>query len=327
MFRKSPKGTTEDAPAVAPLEPLVPVDRFLGSEAARQFALALAERRYDDLMPILAACTTIAERAWVVQAAADDAELAQPLRGWCSAQPQSGLAAAAWGASLVVQAWTARTGRRAEHVSAEQFQEFLTLLRAAEAQLHQAASMSPSSPLPWLALLRSGRGLQISKYELRLRYDQAMRRNAPGLDASLQMLQALCEKWYGSHEEMFEFARGISAAEPAGSPLHAVLAMAHIERGIEGDSSVAAYLPTVADEIRGIGQRCVDHPAFVDSAPDGAIARNIMCFAYSYSGAHELAQRQRAALDGRLSQWPWGYLGAAAEVFRTASPRAGLVGG
>lgn len=321
MFRRSAK----DAPAGAapePLEPLVPVDRFLGSEAARRFGAAVAERRYDELMPILASCTTISERAWAVQVAADDPELAQPLRGWCSAQPQSGLAAAAWGASLVTQAWSVRTGQRAANVSAEQFREFLTLLRAAEAQLHQAAALSPASPLPWLALLRSGRGMQISTYELRLRHEQAMRRNAPALDASLQLLQGLCAKWDGSHDEMFAFARGLSAAEPQGSPLHAVLAMAHIERGIDKDTSLEAYLPTVASEIRGICQRSVDHPDFVDSTPDGAIARNIMCFASSLSGDHELAQRQRAAIGGRLSSWPWNYVGAPGEVFRRVSLRA-----
>jgi hypothetical protein len=61
------------------------------------------------------------------------------------------------------------------------------------------------------------------------RFAEAQRR-APGLySAHTQTLQNLCAKWFGSHEEMFEFAHSTSASAPDGSPLHVLVAKAHQE--------------------------------------------------------------------------------------------------
>lgn len=320
MFRRQQNVVTSAASAV-PIEPLVPVDPVLGSAAARGFARAVAERRFDDLLGLLGACTSVEERVWAVQVAADDHSLVEPLKGWCSAQPESGLALAAWGASQVSLAWSRRGGRRLADMRPEEREQFHETLRTAERALHRAAELSPSSPLPWMGLLRSARALQISRYEQQLRYEQAMRRNAPGLDPHQQLLQGLCAKWGGSHEEMFAFARQVAAGAPAGSPLATVLVLAHLERGVAGDVPLTDYMTSVAGEIRAIGQQSVEHPSFVDVVPDGAFARNMMCLAYSLCGEHGLSQRQRHALGGRLSAFPWDYLGDPAEVFRRASPR------
>ena len=320
MFRRQQNVVTP-ATVQVPMEPLVPVDRFLGSASAREFRAALADRRFDSLVGVLGSCSSIDERVWAVQVAVDDPTLIDAIKGWCSAQPQSGLATATWGASLVAQAWARRGGRRFADLQPGERELFYELLRSAERTLHHAAQLSPGSPLPWMGLLRSGRALQISRHEQRLRYDQAMRRNAPGLDPHQQLLQGLCQKWGGSHDEMFAFARQVAAGSPAGSPLATVLVLAHFERGVAGDPPLREYMAGVAGQIRALGQQSVEHPAFADSVPDGAHARNMMCLAYSLCGDHELSQRQRAALGGRLSAFPWDYLGDPVDVFRKSSPR------
>ena len=65
------------------------------------------------------------------------------------------------------------------------------------------------------------------------RFAQVVRRHPTHLVAHQQMLQFLCRKWFGSTEEMFDFARTAAAKAPAGSLLPELVVVAHIEHWLD----------------------------------------------------------------------------------------------
>lgn len=106
------------------------------------------------------------------------------------------------------------------------------------------------------------------------------------LEAHRQMLQFVCKKWFGSHEEMFGFARSVSDSEPAGSALHELPIFAHVERWVEfsvGDlqelKSRDDYLhdPAVRAELTAATDRL---GPLLTGDPDGRsiTARNMLAF-------------------------------------------------
>src|SRR6185436_114566 len=78
--------------------------------------------------------------------------------------------------------------------------------------------------------LVSARALNAPREEALERLAELRRRDAHHAYGHHMMLVFLCEKWHGSHEEMFDFARSASGQAPDGSRLHALIANAHLER-------------------------------------------------------------------------------------------------
>ena len=66
--------------------------------------------------------------------------------------------------------------------------------------------------------------------EAQRRFDEVVARHPWHRIAHEHMLQYRCEKWFGSHEEMFEFARATAERAPDGSLPPRLIAVAHVER-------------------------------------------------------------------------------------------------
>ncbi|MEG3634848.1 hypothetical protein [Micromonospora palythoicola] len=63
-------------------------------------------------------------------------------------------------------------------------------------------------------LVVSARGREVHPAEARRRFDEVVTRHPGHRLAHEHMLQYLCRKWSGSHEQMFEFAREAFAKAP-----------------------------------------------------------------------------------------------------------------
>lgn len=141
--------------------------------------------------------------------------------------------------------------RRAEEAAADH-QESLKL---AERLLYDVIRDRPSLSDPWVFLLISGRGLGVRLEELRQRFDNAHSRNPFRPDACREYVEGLTEKWGGSQEATFDFARWVEQEAPPDSPARVSLPVAHLEQGLLGGngSNLATYLneESVVGELAG----------------------------------------------------------------------------
>ncbi|MDH3294565.1 MAG: hypothetical protein OER95_09630 [Acidimicrobiia bacterium] len=122
--------------------------------------------------------------------------------------------------------------------------DYQDALNRAERELYDVVRERPSMSDPWVFLLISGRGLGVRLEELRQRFDNAHSRQPFRPDACREYLEGLMEKWGGSQDATFDFARWVEQEAPPDSPARMTLPVAHIEQGLldGGGSNLAPYL-------------------------------------------------------------------------------------
>lgn len=220
------------------------------------------------------------------------------------------LARAVLGARKVELAWSVRTGARAKDVSRAQFESFHAHLREAEEILYDAADLDRASVTAWYQILISGRGLQVGLPVLKRRFEAIITRCPDHPAAHRQMLQTLCKKWAGSHEQMHDFARETMRG-PYGGLLATAVPEAHIERWLDLGRGVpgGAYMRTaeVRAELIEAAERSIARPDFASPrAP--YYAYNAFAMAFSLAELAPQARAAFAATDGVVTQAPWQYL-------------------
>lgn len=128
-------------------------------------------------------------------------------------------------------------------------------LKHAERLLYDVIRDRPSLADAWVFLLISGRGLGVRLEELRQRFDNAHSREPFRPDACREYVEGLTEKWGGSQDATFDFARWVEQEAPPDSPARMSLPVAHLEQGLlEGEgSNLATYLnnEAVVGELAG----------------------------------------------------------------------------
>ena len=122
--------------------------------------------------------------------------------------------------------------------------EYQETLKDAERELYDVVRERPSLSDPWVFLLISGRGLGVRLEELRQRFDNAHSRQPFRPDACREYLEGLTDKWGGSQDATFDFARWVEQEAPPDSAARLSLPVAHIEQGLleAGGANLAPYL-------------------------------------------------------------------------------------
>ena len=133
---------------------------------------------------------------------------------WHRAEPMRDEPLILRGLGHIASAWAARGSDRAEDVPEEAWPVFHERLQRAEEDLQAATGLDARDALPWSYLQLSGRGLDLGVDELRGRYEEGRTRAPQGWHLSWSTLESLTEKWSGTHELMFQFAREVSNAPP-----------------------------------------------------------------------------------------------------------------
>lgn len=306
LFRRKPKG--------------VPFDRTIGDPRAAHLVRALGADDLDGVRTVLGEASSPEEREWLLSLVSDVPDHYELFGRWVDAESDSQLAWLARGAYGVGHAWAARGRDVAERVGEDAFEVFWERLRVAEDDLLRAAEMDAGDPVPWSNLLVSGRGLQVPKEELWMRYDEAQNRRPWLVEANAQLLQSLCKKWFGSDEEALEFARRVDREAPDGAAARAVLPMAHIEIWLakhdrDGENP-AAYREdaTARDEIRAAAERSVLADGFADESPN-VFAMNVFAMGLYLFGSEPAAQELAARLGTRRTEFPWIYFNDGDRVY------------
>jgi hypothetical protein len=246
------------------------------------------------------------------------------------------------GLTLTAFAWQVRGTGRGAAVSATAARRFLVMLEEADDTLGQALRLSPHHPAAATARLRTALGLGSDEDQWWQRFSDSRRVRGTLYPAHLSMLTALCRKWYGSDEQMFDFARSVTAAAPAGDPVVAMLPAAHAEyllsarmfgsgrsgssRSGSGQGDPAAVpehdLDLVAEASArwcGAGVAPPEHARNVE-------AHQLFGWCLGSSQAHRDRARWHLGQAGpRLGSLPWDYLPPSpAEAFGAARSRLGV---
>lgn len=169
------------------------------------------------------------------------------------------------GAHAVAWAWAARGTGRAETVTPDGWVLYFDRLRAADRDLHAAIRLTPGDVYPWIPMINGGKGLQIPKAELRLRFENQFRRDASSLAGHKGYLQAIAGKWSGSDQQMWDFAIDAHRSVAAGSPLHCLVADAFVERFLL--SGEAGFAAEGIAAVVAAAKASIFHPAFSQANP------------------------------------------------------------
>ncbi|NOY66651.1 MAG: hypothetical protein GXP13_04485 [Gammaproteobacteria bacterium] len=110
------------------------------------------------------------------------------------------------GSSLVDEAWIARGNGGGNEVDQEQVNQFFNYLQDADVTLRKVLSLSPDYVEVYAPLIRVQMGMGDIAAS-RILYNDAKNIEPGRLDYALAMLMHLTEKWGGSHDDMFSFAR------------------------------------------------------------------------------------------------------------------------
>jgi hypothetical protein len=235
------------------------------------------------------------------------------------------------GAHSVEWAWEARTGARASEVAKDSWPVFFSRLSEAQRDLERAAEMDPRDPAPYGRLVITAMGLQSGIEEVEGLFEAACLRDPTHFPTHRDTLTALTDKWGGSHEEMFAFARRAAAAR-ADSGLASLVAAAHVERWLkyhmDGDPDGGRAYANDREVVREIRQAWAGSFGMAPAAGGlwTAAARNLFAFAFWLFGAKREARRELEALRGILTEVPWCYLDVqATRAFDKAREGCGLL--
>lgn len=242
------------------------------------------------------------------------------------------------GRTLIAEAWEARGSGYADTVSEEGFQTFHTTLDRAPEPLLAAADALPTDPAPWDALQWYAIGWSLDRADADVFWRNAVERCPTLYPAHYGRLQYLAEKWHGSHDEMFAFARQTVAGCPPGSPVAAMLPLAYAENLLAQTSELADAGKTMAvikllfsyfteerlAEIRSAGAKWTATPS---PHPYRLEADHLFGWALAEStedSDRELARRHLSHVGNRVHTVPWGYFGDAADQYLDACKKLKL---
>ena len=252
------------------------------------------------------------ERGFLLTALSREAAL-DTLDAWVSSEPESPEAVLLRGKARLDWAWEARSAAVAEDVSEAAFETFFERLELARRDLESAAQRLPDDAAPHAELLIAARGLQWDGADTREMFARAIERDPLNFRAHEQLLTACCEKWGGSHDEMFSVAREASEKAPEGHPLHMLVVQAHIERWLyfemaDDPGGAAAYLqqPDVDEATRRAYGQSLGSPRSGKSKSN-IFARHIAAYWFWLKRDQTRLARELRAIGNAIDEAYWGY--------------------
>ncbi|MGI5502832.1 hypothetical protein [Lentzea sp. CA-135723] len=230
------------------------------------------------------------------------------------------------GSAQTTAGWQARGAAYAKHTSDAQFGGLINFTQRARRTLRRAAELDPDDVAPWAALMPVALGAPTHRGEAAEVYAEVVKRVPDLVNANLRRLQSTAAKWYGSHGEMFAFARAGVVGLPDGHPLLALIPIAHIERYLSllsADSFLvrlwrvitSRYLKRQRAEVDAASDRLLAGP---DGQPHSLWAHQIFAMYYYETKTKDRLRSHLGRSGPRAASWPWGYFGDHDERFAAA---------
>ncbi len=212
------------------------IDPTCGNVTARDAVSEFARGNYRPASLLLGATNDPKLREFYVRALREWTGRPYAFEVWKREEPANPNVWLVSGAHLIDWAWQARGRDQADKVDQQAWATYAERLKQAESELVRAGGLNMEDATPHAFLLRVAIGLNWSREAALKVFDQAVRRCPDHFLAHSDLLTYFCEKWHGSHEEMFEFAHAASDKAPAGSLLPTLIAQAHTERWLYATS-------------------------------------------------------------------------------------------
>jgi hypothetical protein len=218
-----------------------------------------------------------------------------------------------YGVRLIEHAWEARGHGTSDTVSDKGHDLFKQRLQQADRELSQAAKLDPADPTPWAHRLTVARGLGLGQGHARQLYQEAAKRYPQHYTAHMQMLAVLTEKWGGSHQAMFDFARKAAERAGEGSHLGVLVIYAHIERWLyyrfDDDKKGMDKYPkerATQEECTSQYQRSLGSPQ-LQVRRTTILARNVAAMWFFLAKDRKRLQSEVAQIGNAYTDSPWGY--------------------
>lgn len=240
---------------------------------------------------------------------------------WIKADPKSAAPHIFKGANMVFLGWEYRSGFGADEVSEKQFKKFWDALELAHAELVKAIELADNPIDRAEALYHMQNVMRGLEFDPDLEEKNYRELEACGVDhllGAISYLSARCEKWGGSHHEMFGFARLIAANPKSPSYMQSLLCMAHTERWL-----YAAVFQDDDDEVQLDEGKYFEDPAVIaelEAADDkftfqnegqlwgfDLIAANQFAYVWSRVGDPTRAKRHFDAIGYSVTEGPWDF--------------------
>lgn len=229
---------------------------------------------------------------------------------WLNVSPEDPDALLVKSAWFINHAWAIRTGQRAKHVDEDRFKAFFAVLHDAVPTLSEAARLNPGDPVPIQLALTHARGVQAPREVFDTYWAEALDRDPHDFGCHETALQYLCDKWYGSHEEMFAFAEHAADDAPPDSKLRLLPLFAAIEYVVVSDDTAADDGPITENRVeaaitraQALAARCAPgDPRTADVHNHLALMLNL------WGRPHEALEQFRAA-GTHVTKFPWVFLG------------------
>jgi hypothetical protein len=239
------------------------------------------------------------------------------LDAWHRARPGDPGPALVAADAAVQRAWEARGAGRADETADSAFAAFFALLDEAAPLAHAAVQVAPRDPLPWLVLLRLGMGQQDGREVLDDRWEELVDRDPAHRAGHNARLQTISDKWYGSHEEMYAFARAVR--EPHWAPVFPL--QAHVEFALQEQHEGTMKDPVAfwrSAEVQADLDRALAWAA--DVPPYSYLLHDLSVVAFGLAAAERWADLA-VVLDRtgpRNYEYPWYYLRSSGKAFTRA---------
>ena len=248
----------------------------------------------------------------------------QALDDWTDRHPGEADGWTFKGHNAVRWAWEARTGAMAEHVGKDQWASFFQRLEYANQYLEQAIDLAPRDAMPYACMLFADRGLQRDEDETLKHFGKAYRRDPSSKLAHDGMHGYLQQKWFGSHDKMFRFAKSRAKDNPV---FNGLIAVSHVEMWLyledfDKDYDTAAKYFERGDVAGEIQQSFDRFLRAADAEPQHMSYYN--CFAWCLWRIKDGQRLQRAlhVIGDNTTDLPWCYQLIPAKAFKSAQKLA-----
>jgi len=237
------------------------------------------------------------------------------LEAWAAADAENPDLAVVDARRRVELAWEQRSNDDASQVSREQFEAFGRTLAEATERIRQAVAGSPGDPVPWAVALRHCRGTEGDRSVFDECLRELDRADPHHYGARWEAMQFVCAKWFGSHDEMFDFAQKTVEAAPREARVQSLLLDAVLEH-LAAEPSALTSNPGRVEEAVARAQ------GWLDANPDAghhltAQTRNTLARVLFHLERPREAYEQLRAVGPHATGYPWRYWGDAREEFLT----------
>lgn len=267
---------------------------------------ALARGNPDPAEQLLRQTTEPNQRVYVCEALADWPGEPAFLTQWATTRPSPDTAIIT-AIQRTKWAWEARGGGAGSSVGASAFQTFTTRLDEVKTRLLAAAKQSPrdASMMPWLMWCARGLGdPQLSDKA----FAEAVKRQPTMRAAYSSALLTHSNKWFGSRDKMFSFAREHAASAPRESGAAVLVIEAHqyvFEAFALSNERRKTYWLDPSNKMEVTGANEAAKLSGLHGM-NGIRNRHWLAYGLWRAGERAAAAEHFAHLGNTWNQWPWG---------------------